>query len=137
MSRIKRKNTRPEMALRHALWAAGLRYRLQHPVTGKPDIAFPGAKVAVFVDGCFWHGCPEHGTKPATNADFWRRKIAKNQARDVKVTAGLVSDGWHVMRFWEHELKRDLSWVAAEIMECVGLRSADKGVGRRRAGVQY
>lgn len=81
-------------------WRRGL------PLFGKPDFVFRASKLAVFVDGCFWHGCPKHGTQPASNARFWRRKIAKNQARDKEVTLALRRKGWRVMRIWEHELKR-------------------------------
>lgn len=72
----------------------------------KPDFVFQKPKVALFVDGCFWHGCPRHGTKPKTNAKFWRNKIATNQARDRRVNSALRKRGWSVVRIWEHELRR-------------------------------
>ena len=74
-------------------------------VFGKPDFVFPKQKLAVFVDGCFWHGCPIHATQPKTNAKFWREKIARNQARDALVARTLRRDGWRVLRVWEHELR--------------------------------
>src|SRR5215210_2700488 len=93
MSRIRGRNTGPELALRTALWQAGLRYRLRQRLPGKPDIVFIGSRVAVFVDGCFWHACPAHATKPKGNAAFWSQKLAANVARDAAVTSQLTSVG--------------------------------------------
>jgi DNA mismatch endonuclease (patch repair protein) len=76
------------------------------PVFGKPDFVFPKLRLAVFVDGCFWHGCPRHGVKPRQNAAFWRRKIAANRTRDRLVNRTLRKMGWRVLRVWEHELAR-------------------------------
>ena len=104
MSRIRGRDTQPEILLRKALWSAGYRYRLKSKLPGKPDILFPGRKVAIFVDGCFWHGCPDHSARPKTNAVFWSSKIDKNIDRDRKVTALLTAMGWKVVRIWEHEL---------------------------------
>jgi DNA mismatch endonuclease, patch repair protein len=119
MSRIRGKNTRPELALREALWSRGFRYRLHYSITGRPDIVFPGAKVAVFVDGCFWHGCPTHAVKPKTNRAFWSQKIKKNKTRDQTVSDLLMAQGWTVLRFWEHELRNDVSAVTARIAMAV------------------
>ena len=107
MSRIRgRGNKATELALAGLFRAAGLTgWRRHRPVFGKPDFIFPRARVAVFVDGCFWHGCPRHGTKPGNNAAFWRRKFAANQARDRLVTRTLRGRGWRVVRVWEHELR--------------------------------
>ncbi|MEQ0770897.1 DNA mismatch endonuclease Vsr [Paraburkholderia tropica] len=107
MSRVKNRNTDIELTLRKMLWSAGLRYRLNVKLPGKPDIVFVSHKLAVFVDGCYWHGCPEHGQMPETNAQFWREKITKNIARDNTVTSILRANGWRVLRFWQHEIKRD------------------------------
>ncbi len=81
-------------------------WRRSRPVFGKPDFVFPNHRVAVFVDGCFWHGCPRHATKPRNNAAFWRRKLAANKARDRRVTRTLRRLGWRVLRIWEHELAK-------------------------------
>ena len=81
-------------------------WRRKAPVFGKPDFVFPQLKLAVFVDGCFWHGCPIHATQPKSNAEFWQAKIARNIARDRLVTRTLRAKGWRVMRIWEHELAR-------------------------------
>jgi len=117
MSRVRRSGTAPELALRRALWAAGLRYRLnmRHRLPGSPDILFVGARLAVFVDGCFWHGCPEHGTQPKTRADFWAQKIARNRARDVEDDARLRAEGWRVLRVWEHEVTADPSAIVERV----------------------
>lgn len=81
-------------------------WRRGSKLPGKPDFVFPKLKTAVFVDGCFWHGCPRHGTQPTTHAQFWRDKIAANKARDRRVNSALRKRGWRVLRVWEHELRR-------------------------------
>jgi DNA mismatch endonuclease, patch repair protein len=107
MKKVRRTGTSGEMELRRALHARGLRYRVDAPVLPdkrrRVDIAFPSARVAVFVDGCFWHGCPDHATWPTNNADFWRQKIETNQRRDRDTDAQLREAGWQVLRVWEHE----------------------------------
>ena len=98
-------DTKPEMALRRLLHRRGMRYRVHHPVPGtrrRMDLAFLGPKVAVFVDGCFWHACPEHGTAPANNAGWWADKLAANVARDADTDRRLAEAGWAAVRIWEH-----------------------------------
>jgi DNA mismatch endonuclease (patch repair protein) len=106
MKRQARKDTEPELVIRQSLHAQGLRYRLQTPVPGLKrrsiDICFRRAKVAVFVDGCFWHGCPVHGTTPAANSAWWSAKIERNRRRDAETTRHLTALGWTVLRYWEH-----------------------------------
>jgi DNA mismatch endonuclease (patch repair protein) len=104
MASIRSTDTTPEMTLRRALWSRGCRYRTYYGPE-KIDIAFPAKKVAVFVDGCFWHGCPEHSHKPKSNEGYWHLKLDKNIKRDLANTKKLESKGWRVLRFWEHELK--------------------------------
>jgi len=128
MSRIRGKDTGPELLLRKALWHLGLRYRLQVPLPGKPDIAFPGKRLAVFVDGCFWHGCPLHATRPKGNQTFWDRKLRENMQRDERTTAALKASGWTVLRVWEHEVATDISAVAERIRACLDRPTADIGV---------
>jgi DNA mismatch endonuclease, patch repair protein len=103
----KKRDTRPELAVRKAAHALGLRYKVAcRPSTARrwtADLVFPTARVAVFIDGCFWHHCPEHFKQPRTNSVYWREKIARNRARDARVNDELASDGWGVLRFWEHE----------------------------------
>ena len=103
MSSIRSRDTRPETALRKALWAKGLRYRKYYGPE-KIDIAFPSKKLAIFVDGCFWHGCPIHSHMPKSNEAYWRPKLQKNIERDRIKENRLSQNGWHVIRFWEHEL---------------------------------
>jgi DNA mismatch endonuclease (patch repair protein) len=91
-------------------------WRRKSPVFGKPDFVFPKHKLAVFVDGCFWHGCPIHATQPRTNAEFWREKITRNQARDRLVTRTLRRAGWRVMRIWEHDLKKNERRLLARLL---------------------
>jgi DNA mismatch endonuclease (patch repair protein) len=81
-------------------------WRRHMPIFGRPDFIFPKLRLAIFVDGCFWHGCPQHGTKPKNNAEFWMKKLASNQVRDRLVNRTLRARGWRVVRFWEHELRR-------------------------------
>ncbi|NHA14134.1 very short patch repair endonuclease [Thioalkalivibrio sp. XN279] len=120
-------DTSPETRLRHQLWRRGLRYRLKVPLPGKPDIVFTGSKVAVFVDGCFWHGCPKHKNLPRTNADFWKKKIDATRARDKRVTRQLQRDGWSVIRVWEHDLGRRLAVTVGRIEKHVRTRMAHSG----------
>lgn len=106
MKHQRRRDTAPEAALRSELWRRGLRYRVDHKVVGRRrrvDIAFIRAKVAVFVDGCFWHRCPEHGTAPKANAGWWSDKLDANVSRDRATDSELTSVGWQVIRVWEHE----------------------------------
>jgi DNA mismatch endonuclease (patch repair protein) len=103
----RQRDTRPEMELRRRLHAQGLRYRVDiAPLNSsrrRADIVFPSARVAVFVDGCFWHGCPVHGTSPKQNARWWRDKLAANVQRDRSTDDRLRETGWTVVRVWEHE----------------------------------
>jgi DNA mismatch endonuclease (patch repair protein) len=104
----KRVDTRPERLLRSALHAWGCRFRKDYRIRTwnemwvRPDIAFTRRRVAVFVDGCFWHGCPEHGRRPSHNEDYWIPKLENNQIRDQAQTAALEEMGWTVLRIWEH-----------------------------------
>lgn len=101
------KDTEPELALRKLLYQRGLRYRVNAQplaeIRRKADVVFPADRVAVFVDGCFWHGCPEHYRPATRNAEFWREKIEGNRARDVETSEQLLAAGWMVIRIWEHE----------------------------------
>lgn len=111
MSRQARRDTSPELALRRELHRRGLRYRIEYPIPGIPrrraDIAFTRARVAVFVDGCFWHACPRHGTWPKRNDSWWAAKLEANVARDAQTDNHLAAVGWSVVRIWEHEAAVD------------------------------
>ena len=103
----KRRDTKPELAVRRLLHASGLRYRVDmrpnSDVRTRADIVFTRQRVAEFIDGCFWHSCPIHATRPRGNADYWLPKLARNAERDVEVAEALRSAGWTVLRFWEHQ----------------------------------
>ena len=134
MSRQASKNTGVELAVRRLLHAAGLRYRVEYPVPGMPrrriDVAFPRAKVAVLIDGCFWHGCPRHATQPKANADWWRSKLERNMARDRETTEHLLAAGWTVLRFWEHMPAEE---VAAAVRAAVDKEKQDLDRRKQRA----
>lgn len=132
MSGQARRDTSPELALRKALHAAGLRYRVTYPVPGARrrtiDIAFTRARLAVFVDGCFWHGCPDHGTSPRANGEWWRAKLAANLARDRDTDRLLGEAGWQVLRVWEHEASLS---AAVRTQAVLSARRADRVVVHR------
>jgi DNA mismatch endonuclease, patch repair protein len=120
MSANKAKNTKPELLLRKLLWSNGIRgYRLNwKQVPGRPDIAFPGRKMAVFVHGCFWHRCPIcQYTLPKHNTDFWKAKFDRNTARDQSKKEQLEALGWTVITVWECELKEDADGVVKNIAQ--------------------
>lgn len=123
MARTGRRDTKPELELRRALHARGLRFRVDRAVPPdrrrRVDIVFGPAKVAVFVDGCFWHGCPEHATWPKANDAYWREKIETNCLRDRDTDARLKKAGWEVLRVWEHEPVED---AAARVAALVAAR---------------
>jgi DNA mismatch endonuclease, patch repair protein len=128
MSRVRRRDTRPELELRSELHRRGLRYRIDRrplqAVPSRADLVFGPAKVAVYVDGCFWHSCPEHGTMPRSNEAFWQEKLARNQERDAAVNAALAAAGWTVVRVWEHE---EIALAADRVEAAIGA-----SLGRRR-----
>ena len=108
MARIRGRHTRPELLIRRLLWAEGFRYRLHFRTPGgRADLAFPRRKLAVFVDGCFWHGCPDHYVRPRSSNGFWSDKLRTNVQRDVDQTLRLEEAGWRVCRIWEHEVFED------------------------------
>lgn len=115
MAAIRGKDTTPELLLRRALWRRGHRYRVHAAIPGRPDLAFIGQKLAVFVDGCFWHRCPEHYRRPPSNRGYWDTKIRRNVQRDNEVNNSLREQGWTVLRYWEHEVLDDLDRVVAEV----------------------
>ena len=133
MRAVGKQDTAPELRLRRDLWRLGLRYR-KHPriARTRPDFAFLGPRIAVFVDGCFWHGCPRHYVAPVGNAAFWQEKLRRNQARDHLVNERLESDGWKVLRVWECEVNRQLEEVTARILHLVEQRRANEARGGSR-----
>jgi len=125
------RDTGPELNLRRALHSAGYRYRvnIKVPIDGRRpvnvDIAFPGKRVAVFMDGCFWHGCRVHRSVPISNEGYWRPKLERNVARDRDVTSSLEGAGWTVIRIWEHE---DVATAVERIASCLGSYSRSSGL---------
>lgn len=107
MKSNRRRDTKPELAIRRLLHARGLRYRVDVPLDfdrrRRADIVFPSARLVVFIDGCFWHGCPDHYSVPVAHGEFWAAKRLKNISRDDETTRRLTQDGWIVKRYWEHE----------------------------------
>lgn len=126
MQANKGRDTKPEMALRSAVHALGLRYRVSiQPLKGvrrTADLVFPRARVAVFLDGCFWHGCPDHHTVAATNANYWSDKVTQNRVRDGDTDQRLNEAGWVSLRIWEHE---DPHEAAVRVSEVVARRLRD------------
>lgn len=131
----KREDTVPEKQLRSALHALGLRFRIHAaPLVGirrKADIVFPRARLAVFVDGCFWHGCLRHGTLPRANAAWWRDKLAANRARDRQTDRTLRAAGWVVIRAWEHQPPTS---VARRVLRNVRRRQQEIAAGKSQRG---
>ena len=115
MSKIRSKHTAPEVNLRRALRELGVHYNL-HYSKEKIDIAIPGRKTAIFVDGCFWHGCPRHGRKPKSNKAYWLPKLRRNKERDKETSARLRGSGWQVLRFWEHDVEKRVEWCCSKIV---------------------
>ena len=115
MRRIRSINTRPEKLLRKALWMRGLRYRV-HYGKEKVDVAFPSKKVAVFVDGCFWHACPFHGKVPLSNCEYWEKKLRRNKILAREKDERLMDQGWRVIHIWEHEF-RELETAISRITD--------------------
>ncbi len=125
MSKQRSKNTGPELSLRRALHGMGLRYRVHFRVPGSRrtvDVAFTRARVAVLVDGCFWHRCPTHGTVPTANRAWWMAKLDRNVKRDRLTNELLEQLGWRVLRFWEHE---SVANAAEQVAEAVRSRKRD------------
>jgi DNA mismatch endonuclease (patch repair protein) len=126
MKANRRRDSGPERALRSAMHRAGLRFRVDFPIRTpgsrpvRPDVVFPARRIAVFVHGCFWHGCPAHGTWPTTNRVYWKQKIEGNRRRDESTTTALERDGWTVVRVWEHE---DAELAAQSIADLVRARA--------------
>lgn len=109
MSKVKSKDTKPELILRKKLWEKGIKnYRTNSKLFGKPDLVFSKSKVAIFIDGCFWHKCPYHFREPKSHIDYWAPKISLNVRRKDLVNRRLKKEGWKVIRIWEHSIKSNL-----------------------------
>jgi DNA mismatch endonuclease (patch repair protein) len=118
MAQIKSKNTVPEIIIRKLLYHSGVRgYRVHYSLPGKPDIVFVRKKIAIFIDGCFWHKCPQCFVEPETRKEFWLKKINSNVNRDKRVSHQLKSKGWTVKRIWEHQIYDNPDGILADILE--------------------
>lgn len=129
----RRADTKPELALRSALHVLGYRFRKDHQIRTtagsrvKADVVFTRDRIAIFVDGCFWHGCPEHGNTPKVNTAYWGPKLERNRQRDRRVTRELQADGWLVIRIWEHEALDEAVRLIVEVKSAKSARRAPAG----------
>ena len=131
MSRMPRRDSKPELLIRRALHSRGMRFRIQARLPGRPDVVLTRARLAVFVDGCFWHRCPEHGTVPVNNREWWLEKLNGNVERDRRKDVELLAMGWNVLHIWEHEPVT----LAADQIEALWRQLTGRGrVGRSSDG---
>jgi DNA mismatch endonuclease (patch repair protein) len=138
MRSTKRRDTKPELALRSALHGLGLRFFVDRPIGGtrrRADIVFPRDRLAIYVDGCYWHGCPVHGTTPKENRDWWIAKFAANRARDDDTVAKLCAAGWTVLRFWEHDDPAVAAGKIRSTLQQIRDRDGKRQRARRRSEV--
>jgi DNA mismatch endonuclease, patch repair protein len=126
MSCIRGKHTRPEMTIRRRLHAIGLRFRLHPPnVVGRPDLVFSRLRAAIFIDGCFWHGCPRHYAAPVARRDFWKAKLEANVRRREDVRVHLTDAGWAILEIWECEIRKDEDRVVSCLLAWLGSLGTD------------
>ena len=120
MQAVKSKDTKLENSVTRKLWSEGIRFRRNvNDLKGKPDIAIKKYKIVIFLDSCFWHGCELHYRAPETNKEYWRRKIERNRARDLKTTNYYRNHNWHILRIWEHELRQDSDKTIKKIIDFI------------------
>jgi DNA mismatch endonuclease (patch repair protein) len=124
MARIRSADTSIELAVRQRLWARGLRYRVRARLPGRPDIVFSRARLAVFIDGCFWHGCDSHYRAPRTNPSYWAEKVRRNTQRDRHNDELLSMEGWRPLHVWEHEIRQNPEAVVESVVAAVESRQA-------------
>ncbi len=131
----RRRDTQPELRVRRLLHAAGLRYRVdarpEAALRSRADIVFSRRRIAVFIDGCFWHGCPLHNVEPKTNVAYWGPKLARNRERDIEVTSSLERLGWTVLRFWEHESAESIARKTVEVWAHWSSESGQNAISER------
>lgn len=127
MQAVRSKNTKIELAVSKALWIKGIRFRKNvKDLFGKPDIAIKRYKIAVFIDSCFWHGCPFHCRMPKKNLEFWENKINRNRERDKEVTKYYLSNNWKIIRIWEHQLIEDFNGVINNLLGIINVEKTKK-----------
>ena len=133
MKAIKSVHTQLEDSVTKELWKRGVRFRKNvNGLVGKPDIAIKKYKVVVFLDSCFWHGCPVHGNKPKTNEDYWNNKLERNKARDAEVTKYYQQKGWNVLRIWEHDIKKNFDQTIDRIVNFLNEAMKHRGINDRK-----
>ena len=139
MARIRGRNTAPEMRLRQALWRAGLRFRLKKSgLAIRPDLVFgTGPGIAVFIDGCFWHGCPDHYVPPRSAVEFWSKKLTGNVERDRRQTLALEAAGWRVIRFWECEVIESIDRCVLRVQRALQGSRIGRGCAWRVARIEW
>lgn len=119
MSKIKSKSKLEDLVA-HELFRRGIRYRRNNrQLLGKPDISISKYKIVIFIDSCFWHSCPVHGTRPKSNVDFWNKKLNRNVEKAIEVNRFYESNNWHILRVWEHDIKGDFDNTIDRIMEFI------------------
>lgn len=133
MARVKQRDSVIETTLRRGLWSAGVRYRKHVRILGTPDLVIRSARVVVFVDSCFWHGCRRHGRQPKSNVEFWTAKIARNRERDRKVSLAYRRAGWTVVRVWEHEIKWSAKSAVRRVVAAIERAKANPRSARSMA----
>lgn len=130
MQAIKPRDTRPELAIRRLIHAQGLRYRVSfRPIPDlrrTADVVFTRRRVAVFIDGCFWHSCPAHGREPMKNSEYWLPKLQRNRERDAETNTTLTAAGWTVLRYWEHESPAEVAAAISAVVRGVDVRSVQE-----------
>ena len=114
-----RSQSKLENRVSKALWKKGFRFRKNSKLYGKPDISIKKYKIVIFIDSCFWHFCPEHGRMPTSNNEFWYKKLKRNQERDFEVTNFYISNGWNILRVWEHDFKNNFDGALDEISDFI------------------
>jgi DNA mismatch endonuclease (patch repair protein) len=124
MARIRKTDSRPELLLRRELRRAKVAFSTYSDLPGTPDIAIEGGHLAVFVHGCFWHGCPHHYRPPQTHVKYWSRKLARNKARDRQAARRVREFGWHTLVIWECQIRRDPEHAAARVLKCLAKAAA-------------
>jgi DNA mismatch endonuclease (patch repair protein) len=121
LSKVKSKNTKAELLFRSYIWKQGVRgYRVKNALPGKPDLVFPKHKVVVFIDGCFWHGCPKCYRAPDKNKEYWRKKVITNKERDERANVRLVKMGYLTLRFWEHQVNQEMEKCYRKLQKGLG-----------------
>lgn len=124
MSKIRSKDTNPEKKVRKALWAKGFRYKIHDKsIIGTPDVSNKSKKIAIFVDGCFWHGCPKCYNPPKTNVEYWKHKLSNNKNRRKKIITKLSSENWKIFELWECDISKDVEKITNNLVNMIKIET--------------